>query len=177
MHFAIAVITHGMPTEEDLEDLLAPFQENNMGTVREEYLEFCPIDEEEVNEYKEEYETKTIEKDGQERPIKELMSFREYMTEHVQYAYDEASQQYGYYSNPNSHWDWYQVGGRWCAETMYPSIATALLVLKAGVMRMKTLTRAMICAIRNATAQGLRVWCSLTVRNKKQRQLAFGRFT
>ena len=84
MHFAIAVITHGMPTEEDLEDLLAPFQENNMGTVREEYLEFCPIDEEEVNEYKEEYETKTIEKDGQERPIKELMSFREYMTEHVQ---------------------------------------------------------------------------------------------
>ena len=36
MHFPIAVITYGMPTEEDLEDLLAPFQENNMGTVREE---------------------------------------------------------------------------------------------------------------------------------------------
>ena len=64
MHFAIAVITHGMPTEEDLEDLLAPFQENNMGTVREEYLEFCPIDEEEVNEYKEEYENNRERRSG-----------------------------------------------------------------------------------------------------------------
>ena len=120
MHFAIAVVTHGMPSEADIMDALAPFQENNMGDVPQEYLEFCPIDDEEVNGYKEEYEEKTIEKDGQERPIKELMSFREYMTEHVQYEYDEATQQYGYYSNPNSQWDWWQIGGRYCAEVNVP---------------------------------------------------------
>ena len=121
MHFPIGVITKGMPSASDIEELLAPFQENNMGTVPEEYLEFCPIDEDEVNDYRTEYEEKTIEKDGQERPIKDVMSFHEYMTEHVQYEYDEETQQYGYYSNPNSHWDWYQIGGRWCAEIDVPA--------------------------------------------------------
>lgn len=29
------------------------------------------------------------------------------------YHYHEAAQAYGYYSNPNGHYDWYQVGGRW----------------------------------------------------------------
>lgn len=29
------------------------------------------------------------------------------------YRYDESYQAYGYYSNPNGRYDWYQVGGRW----------------------------------------------------------------
>ena len=177
MHFAIAVVTHSMPSEADIMDALAPFQENNMGDVPQEYLEFCPIDDEEVNGYKEEYEEKTIEKDGQERPIKELMSFREYMTEHVQYEYDEATQQYGYYSNPNSQWDWWQIGGRYCAEVNVPVNCDCIIGSKTGVTAIQTLIKATICAIRNATAPESRAWYFPIVKNKRLRRLASGKFT
>ena len=74
MHFPIAVITKGKPTEADIEELMAPFQENNMGDVPEEYLEFCPIDDDELQDFQNQYEDATIEKDGQVCNVKEIMS-------------------------------------------------------------------------------------------------------
>lgn len=122
MHFAMAVITDGKPTEEDIEDILAPYQENNMGTTREEYLEFIPLDANEVNGYyRDRYENATIKKDdGSEVSVKDTMSFHQYMTEEMCYEFKEETNEYGYVANPNSEWDWWQIGGRYCALLTVP---------------------------------------------------------
>lgn len=75
-HFSVAVITKGIPTGEQIEKLMAPYQENSIGDCPKEYLEFVKTDKEEGE-------------------------------------WSEEAQDYGYYENPNSKWDWYQVGGRW----------------------------------------------------------------
>ena len=47
-------------------------------------------------------------------PFKKLYkTMHEYAIDYCNYEYDEASQGYGYYCNPNAMWDWYQIGGRW----------------------------------------------------------------
>ena len=35
------------------------------------------------------------------------------MEEYFGYSFHEQEGAYGYYSNPNAKWDWYQIGGRW----------------------------------------------------------------
>lgn len=57
-HFVVAVITKGQPSYEDIENALAPYQENNMGDCPRQYLEFHSLS----KEYKEKYETGTIKK-------------------------------------------------------------------------------------------------------------------
>lgn len=54
-HFAVAVIMHDGAC---LDDLLAPYQENNMGDCPKKYLEFVNTE----DEHREEYETETIRK-------------------------------------------------------------------------------------------------------------------
>lgn len=54
-HFAVAVILHD---GDCLDDLLAPYQENNMGDCPRKYLEFVNTE----DEHREEYETDTIRK-------------------------------------------------------------------------------------------------------------------
>lgn len=47
-------------------------------------------------------------------PFKKLYkTMHEYAIDYCNYEYDEATQGYGYYCNPNAIWDWYQIGGRW----------------------------------------------------------------
>jgi hypothetical protein len=48
-HFTVAVISN---SPEDIENLLAPYQENNMGDCPEEFLAFNDLE----DEYKKEYE-------------------------------------------------------------------------------------------------------------------------
>lgn len=83
-HFSVAVITKGIPTGEQIEKLMAPYQENNMEDCPKEYLEFV----------------KTEKEEGE---------------------WNEEAQDYGYYENPNSKWDWYQVGGRFAGCLRIPS--------------------------------------------------------
>lgn len=45
-------------------------------------------------------------------------TLRKYAEERCGYTYDEVSQGYGYYTNPRSFWDWYQIGGRWPFELL-----------------------------------------------------------
>ena len=40
-------------------------------------------------------------------------SLHEFATDYCSYDFDDESQRYGYYCNPNAMWDWYQIGGRW----------------------------------------------------------------
>lgn len=47
-------------------------------------------------------------------PLKKVFrSYEEYMEDYCGYIYDENEDAYGYYTNPNSFYDWYQIGGRW----------------------------------------------------------------
>lgn len=47
-------------------------------------------------------------------PLKKLYpSFDDFMARYKGCTRDEATGRYGYYSNPNAQWDWWQVGGRW----------------------------------------------------------------
>lgn len=71
-HFTVAVFTENGDLEQ-VEKLLAPFQENNMGDCPKEYLTF---------------------------------------TEDEDCDVDEETGKRGYWSNPNTKWDWYVVGGR-----------------------------------------------------------------
>lgn len=96
-HFTVLVIG------DEAEEQLAPFQENNMGDTPEEYLKFESRQKEMEEEYAEEdAETKA------KYPTLEL-----YATEYHGYEKDEATGEYGYITNPNAKWDWYELGGRW----------------------------------------------------------------
>lgn len=66
------------------EEQLAPFQENNMGDCPEEYLEFYV--------------------DGESYPTRE---------EAEEAVGKQKCDDDGYWTNPNSHWDWYVIGGRY----------------------------------------------------------------
>lgn len=97
-HFAVGVLVK--KGDKSLEELLAPYQQNNMGDCPEEFLKFMPtedIDYEKTiyEKYKDDYE-----------------DFHDYMTNQG-YEYNEETKEYGYWENPNAQWDWYEVGGRW----------------------------------------------------------------
>lgn len=129
---------------EDPEELLAPFQENNMGDCPEEYMEFEleftkeQAEEERLRKIKEieeklaKGEFKKPEdiseydkgKPGDQiygtdlylkRKLKEYkaMTAEEFIKDCHGYEWDEDHQGFGYMHNPNSKWDWYQMGGRW----------------------------------------------------------------
>lgn len=160
-HFTVLVInTKGI---DDVEEQLAPFQENNMGNCPKKYLQF----QDESEGLKEKFETGSItsfiyngeslghngdrmreiainlklipEKDPNISPYeytKSLSNYPEYEQWKIsirvttpykdQYAdwkeyaksqgYAEHQGKFGYWTNPDSKWDWYQLGGRWAGS-------------------------------------------------------------
>jgi hypothetical protein len=146
-HFVVAVITDSL---DKVEKLLAPYQENNMGTCPQEYLEFNDVE----DEFRLVYDTQSSEmvkmEDGSllapyddafrtvpygecEVPShlervnishqERFPSFELYMEEYEGYKNkDEITGKYGYWKNPNAKWDWWTVGGRW----------SNTLILKSG---------------------------------------------
>ena len=97
-HFTVGVFIDPKRGKK-LEELLAPYQENNMEDCPKEYLEFfeCPAEDiEEYEEHKDEYET-----------------LDEFMDKYHGYKKDDITGKYGYWENPNAKWDWYTIGGRW----------------------------------------------------------------
>lgn len=128
-HFAVAVILHD---GQNLDDLLAPYQENNMGDCPKQYLAFTSTEE----ECREEYEIGSTEKvktpdgrllwtfdneakgKGYEKvslKFSELYpTFEEFMKDyHGSNGPDPETGKYGYWENPNAKWDWWQIGGRY----------------------------------------------------------------
>lgn len=47
---------------------------------------------------------------------KAFKTLNDYATGYCGLCYHEDRQAYGYYTNPNSFWDWYSIGGRWPAQ-------------------------------------------------------------
>ena len=96
-HFSVGVFIEPK-RDKKLEDLLAPYQENNIGNCPKEYLEFfeCSEEIEEYEKYKDKYKT-----------------LDEFMEKCYGYKKDDVTGKYGYWANPNAKWDWYTIGGRW----------------------------------------------------------------
>ncbi len=92
-HFCLGVICRN-GTES--EKLLKPFSENS-----DEFLKFHSITE----EYKEKYERSEFKE--------KYSTFDEYMEEYELEERDAKTNDYGYWSNPNGKWDWYEIGGRY----------------------------------------------------------------
>lgn len=47
-------------------------------------------------------------------PLKKVYkTLKEYAEEYHGYVYNEEEKGYGFYSNPNAFYDWYEIGGRW----------------------------------------------------------------
>lgn len=98
-HFTVMVIG------KDPEALLAPYQENNMDDCPQEYLEFSV--KYTFEEAKKEWEK--VEANGEYH----YDTLEECMEDYHGYTFDEKENAFGYWHNPNTKWDWYQVGGRW----------------------------------------------------------------
>lgn len=139
-HFTVAIITESL---EKVEELLAPYQENNMGDCPKQYLDFNDMEVEE----RPKWETESIEKiklvdgslvwpwdyNGDKRnlpegvqqvnvPYRELYpTFDEFMSEYHGYKKNEETGKYGYWENPNAKWDWYTIGGRWSDSLLLKS--------------------------------------------------------
>lgn len=98
MHFSVSVLVD-VKNGKRLEELLAPYQENNMGDCPRKYLEFNECSIEEIEEYeKHKYDYKNLDK---------------FMYEYYGYKKDDKTGKYGYWENPNAKWDGYVIGGRW----------------------------------------------------------------
>ena len=99
-HFSVAVISE---KQEDIEKLLAPYQENNMDDCPKEFLEFINVEEDYIDDFK----------NLSEEELKEYPTFEKYMEDYHGYEKDDQTNKYGYWENPNRKWDWWQVGGRY----------------------------------------------------------------
>lgn len=95
-HFTVAVFSDSL---EEIEDLLAPYEE---GTNDSMYLEWVP-----ASESMEEITAKFNEKnDGSE-------TLNQFVKRWYGYDYHPIHKNYGCLCNPHAKWDWYQIGGRW----------------------------------------------------------------
>lgn len=111
-HFTVMIIG------DDIEWKLAPYQENNCWDCPEEYLEFnLEVPEDKIEERaKEIISNKYIQED--EARLKEYQAYidrEDYAGLILEYDGGEYIKWKGiwYWHNPNSKWDWYEIGWRW----------------------------------------------------------------
>jgi len=103
-HFVVVVIG------DNIENQLAPYQENNMGDCPKELLSFEDLTEEVVEGWND-LPLTTLADVGEEE-VKEYPTIDDYAKDYHGYEKNDEGK-YGYWTNPNSHWDWWEVGGRW----------------------------------------------------------------
>lgn len=105
-HFTVMVVG------DDFKKQLQPYHEYECTGVEDEYVSFVPTDEsqEEIDSaYKE---------NG-----KKYTSKSNFMEEYYGYEFDEKTKKWGNLTNPNSKWDWFQVGGRWSGELVIKPVS------------------------------------------------------
>lgn len=62
-------------------------------------------------------------------PLKKIYkTFGDYMEDYCGCYYNEEHQAYGYTSNPNATWDWYQIGGRWPFQFLVKEDAMQIVI-------------------------------------------------
>lgn len=114
-HFSLMVISG---KDDNIEDLMAPYQEE----AEPEFNEFDDCEDEFMEEYK------SVVFDGdytkQNNPNlfgkKATVAFPKF-EDFVEFyhgldARDSDKNRFGYWCNPNTEWDWYEMGGRWSGQ-------------------------------------------------------------
>ena len=96
-HFTVGVLVDRKGKK--LEELLAPYQENNMGDCPKEFLKFSECEQDEIDEY--------------EKHKEDYKNLDEFMDDYHGAEKDDTTGKYGLWENPNAEWDWYVIGGRW----------------------------------------------------------------
>lgn len=101
-HFVVIVVG------DNIEQQLAPYQENNMGDCPPEYLSFQDNTEEVMEGWEND------KNDDGVSVQEEFESLEAYAKEYYGYdPHDDDPIKFGCMRNDNAKWDWYQVGGRW----------------------------------------------------------------
>ena len=103
MHYIGLVFVNPNDT---LEDVLEPFDESN-----DKYYEFIDLTDEVVSEWNRMPDT-LPENAPHYEASKEKYPTIEWLAEQYFY-YQTVGDKYGVYRNPNSKWDWWEIGGRW----------------------------------------------------------------
>jgi hypothetical protein len=108
-HFAVLVKIdsdtlqqHNDSIADAVDALMAPYQENNMGTCPKQYMQFYDM----TQEIQEEFDSLS-EEDKLKYPTLEDVAKNYYG-----YNYHEDQKAYGYWANPDTKWDWFVIGGR-----------------------------------------------------------------
>lgn len=112
-HYVVIVRLHQSSVDElGLEDALSaimrPYYEQ--GEPSDDFMEFQDCTEEVEGEWNDLHKEQSTGTDSR-ATIDKYSSLERYATEY--HGYHEYDGRYGYWSNPNAKWDWYQIGGRW----------------------------------------------------------------
>ncbi|HUS50552.1 MAG TPA: hypothetical protein VMZ91_10330 [Candidatus Paceibacterota bacterium] len=108
-HFTLLVI--GPENEEELEQIMEPFNELDLSQEEMRFDSRAEFNKKlTIEEAEEEYQ-KFKNTGLTTAPTYENLD--NYMDKYNGYSLNPEKTHYGYYSNPNAKWDWYQVGGRW----------------------------------------------------------------
>lgn len=96
-HYTVAVMTTRKASEDDLERIMYPFDENYRYLPDIDYTE-------DFDELEEEWNKKS----------KEYPDFENFLLEEYGYDYyNEEERVVGRWFNPHAKWDWWEIGGRW----------------------------------------------------------------
>lgn len=118
MHSAVLVVLSSLNSdldinknnmEEYIDETLQPFQ-SMIDNPQEDYR--CEYSQEKTREELEKIYIEENETDLVEGKIEEDL-FMEWVHSYYGYEYDYETNTFGYYSNPNGKWDWWNIGGRW----------------------------------------------------------------
>ena len=118
-HFTVLIIG-----ETDIEKALYPFWEldlNKQDLIKDDraefIIEFKKEDlEKEFEKFKEEHK-EDIKKGKEDYWIKyRTCSAEEWVRDWDGHYLNKEETDYGYYTNPNAKWDWYEIGGRWAGS-------------------------------------------------------------
>lgn len=82
------------------EEQLAPFHEYESTGVRDEHVEFVEISDKQLKAIEDDYY-----QNGTNQTLEEYIR--------ATWAYTQEDGKWGSWTNPNSKWDWYVLGGRW----------------------------------------------------------------
>ena len=113
-HFSLMVIAD---KDDDIEDLMAPYQEE----AEPEFNEFDDREDEFMEEYKVTIlDGEHIKKSNPKilgKKAKDVFNFEEFVEfYHGLDSRDADNNRFGYWCNPNAQWDWYELGGRWSGQ-------------------------------------------------------------
>lgn len=142
-HFSVAVITEGKPTKEDLEKILAPYDEElevitykskaeAIAKVREEIAAYARDTYADYLKDKEEYKKRGASPEHikyleEEFPKKLGWTDEECYQDAIKYEEEEDIMEDGgirSHYNPDAKWDWWELGGRWCGTLFVPESCT-----------------------------------------------------